>query len=355
MTLRFMDSFDHYDTAHILRKWNAIGGATPAISTANPRNGTQHLRVTDDDDYLSKTLDDQASWIVGFGFQIDALPDANSIGILGFMDTGTIFQAQLLLNNDGTLEVIRGGVVGNATSRSTVTGGKSSLSISGGTYYFIEMKVTVADSIGAGTCVVKVNGTTYITVATGQDLKTTANATANQIFIGSMGGDNRTTDHDDLYICDGTGSAPQNDFLGDCRVEALFPDGEGAVNQFTGSDADTTNNHLHVDETSPDDDTTYVENATAGNQDLYTFGDLSAAPGTIFGVQSNIMAKKDDAGSRSAMALTRSGSTIYDGDTNALTEGSYEVHRHIDEQDPDTAAAWTEAGVNAAQFGVETV
>ena len=238
-----------------------------------------------------------------------------------------------------------------------MTDGKSSsLVIRPVAWNFIEIKATIANSIGAGTCVVKVNNETVITVATGQDLQATANATADTIALGFFTSvlSGNPWDFDDLYVCDGTGGV-NDDFLGDCRVECLMPNGNGTTNQFTGSDADSTDNYLHVDEVSPDDDTSYNENSTAGNQDLYAFGNLAVAPATIHGVQTNIMAKKDDAGARSVMGLVRSGTTTYDGNTEALSEGAYVNYTKPYDVDPDTSAAWIEAGVNAVEVGVETV
>ncbi len=356
MALRFMDSFDHYDSADMTRKWTTVTGSIGSdwvISTANPRNGTQHLRFTDDQFGASKTIDNQATWIVGFGFYLTTVPIASK-NICQLRDTGTA-QISLQVNADGTLEIRRGGTTGAIGT--AVTDGKSSLQITAATWNFIEVKVTIANSISAGTCVVRVNGDVYLTVATGQDLQITGNAFANQFAIGflTLGLDGQPWDFDDVYICDGTGGAPQNDFLGDCSPVALLPNGNGTTNQFTGSDGNSVDNYLLVDEVPADDDATYVEDSTPGNQDLYAFDNLPRTPVAIFGVQTNIIAKKDDAGARSAKQITRSGVTVYDGDTHTLTQGSYENHECIIEQDPDTAAAWNEAGINAAEFGLETV
>lgn len=341
MALRFIDSFDHYDTADLTRKWSSYtGGGLVTVVTTDPRNGIQCLKA-----YANygptKVLDDQATWVVGFGFKIDTLPDSLRY-CLSFSDAITV-QVQLGVNGDGTLEIRR--------DTTAVTDGKSSLTINANTWYFIEMKVTIANSIGASTCIVKVNGTTFITVATGQDLQVSANATANSVEFISVA---TYTYFDDVYICDGTGGV-NDDILGECRVECRMPDGNGTTNNWTGSDADSTDNYLHVDEVSPDDDTSYVEDSTPANQDLYAVEDLSITPTSIFGVQTNIMAEKDDAGARSVMGLVRSGGTTYDGDTNALSQSSYSDFTKPYDVNPDTSAAWTESNFNSAEFGVETV
>lgn len=337
MAVRFLDSFDTYDTSQMLRKWTAQFNGT--IAAIDPRNGSQHLHLAAAN-IMSLTLDAQATWIFGSGIQWASLP-GSWVEVIVLEDNGTS-QVQLGLNNSGTLEVRRNG--------SAVSGGESVNAISVETWYFVEIKATISNSIAADSCQVYVNGELWLTVATGQDLQASGNASANKLIVRAS----VTTYFDDLYLCDGTGSK-NNDILGECRVEALLPSGNGSTNDFTGSDADSIDNYLHVDEVPADDDVTYVEDSTPANQDLYAFDDLSATPVAIFAVQANIIAKKDDAGARSAMALIRSGGTTYDGDTHALTQGSYENHMSIIEDDPDTASAWDEAGINAAEFGLETV
>ena len=50
----------------------------------------------------------------------------------------------------------------------------------------------------------------------------------------------------------------------------------------------------------------------------------------------------------------KSGAATADGTPHALT-ASYVYYRDIFETDPDTAAAWTSAGVDAVQIGPEVV
>ena len=74
---------------------------------------------------------------------------------------------------------------------------------------------------------------------------------------------------DDIYVLDDAGS-DNTDFLGDCRVETIFPDADGNENDFTASPA--VSNYLNVDDGgSPDDDTTYNWSATATDRELYAF------------------------------------------------------------------------------------
>ena len=352
MALRFIDSFDHYDTADIFRKWTTARDAGNTVIESGGRNGINLLHISSYGKGIIKVLDDQATWIVGFAFKYTATV-TQFTGICTLVDNST-GQISLSLNTNNKLYLTRGGTTSNPGS--TVIGGVSSSTLGINTWYFLELKATIANSIGAGTCKVRVNGVEWIDVTAAEDMQVTANATANSIALGMFVPTTSVPQayFDDLYVCDGTGGT-NDDFLGDCRVECSMPNGNGTTNAWTGSDADSTDNYLLVDEVSPDDDTTYVENSGAGNMDLYTVANLAATPATIFGVQTNAMATKSDAGARHLYSIIKSGSTYASGALQSPSESSYITFTDIHETDPSTGVAWVEAGRNAAEFGVETV
>lgn len=340
MTLRFIDSFDHYATADLLHKYTSLsgGGNQPIISSGNGRRSTSSLRIPANTGVLSKTLDAQATWIVGHSFRTSVFDASNDRPFVSFLDAGSV-QTDVRVRPDGTIRATR-----NGTTLAT-----SSNSLSTNTTYYIETKVVINDTTGS--VEVKVNGssTGWINI-TGQDTKNTANASANVIqFNGITASSN--TDFDDLYICDGAGST-NNDFLGDVRVDCYLPDGNGNSSQLTGSDGNSTDNYQLVDESSQNGDTDYVQSATVNQKDTYTFADMSHTPASIFGTQVNMTAKKDDSGTRSICSVCRSGGTDYDGDTQALST-SYVDYRNINETDPATSSAWTRTNLNAAEFGVK--
>jgi len=162
---------------------------------------------------------------------------------------------------------------------------------------------------------------------------------------------------DDLYVCDETG-AVNNTFLGPVKVATLNPTDNGASSDFTGSDADSTDNYAHVyDSAGQNDDVTYVESDTTDHIDLYDYDDMPADIGDIHGIDVVSVVKNDVMGGgtvRQGAPIVRSGGTNYQGDTYNV--GSPYVHKHhILEEDPDTSTAWDEAGVEAAEFGVKVV
>lgn len=340
MTCRFLESFDYYTSnIELTRKWTSLtNGAFVTVGSAQVRTGANSLLLASSLGIVDLTLDDQASWVIGLGIYFTNVSLLSRF--LEIRDDGTV-QCSLRVNADGTLEVVQG-------TATIVTGGRSTLTLTANTWYYIEMKVTIADSIGANTCKVRVNEADWLTVATGQDLKVSANATANQFRLRS----GASFDHyfDDIYIFDGTGS-DNNDFAGDVKVVALFPDGDGATNDFTRSAG--ANNFELVDDPDTDDDTSYVESDTATDIDLYTFDDLAASVTTVHAVGVNFVAKKDDSGSRTMRAVTRPVVTNKFGDIESPSNGSYLNFTKIYDLNPETAAAWTPTLLNATEFGVE--
>ncbi len=334
--LLFIDGFDHYVTADITKKWTSVAGST-TINASGGRRGGGSLRVGGNTAIVTKTYAASASWVIGFGFTSTGV--ATSTNICSLLDAGTV-QVQIRLNVDGTLSVQRNGT--------NVTGGTSVLALSAGTYYYIEWKVTIADSIGANSCKVRVNGVDWITVTAAQDLKNTANASANQVTLGTSTTPG-TVDYDDHYVCDQSGST-NNDFLGDVRVDTIFPTSDGNYTAFTPS---TGSSHFAlVDEATPNT-TDYNDGAAVNDRDSYGMGNLAALTSqTVYGVQVNAAILKDDAGAKSAGTMVRSAST--DGDGASVALGTSQTYiSQIYETDPNGSIAWTESSVNAMEAGVK--
>jgi hypothetical protein len=256
--------------------------------------------------------------------------------VLWFSDANTI-QVILVINNDGTVSVRRTGDSGTVLGTSSVT-------ISFGAYNYLEMKATIHPS--AGTIDVHLNGVSIIT-ASGLNTRATANSTANGVFIGLSGnpGTLATLAWDDFYVCNTSGSL-NNDFLGDCRIDTLYPSSDGT---YTGFSPSTGSAHWStVDDATPNT-SDYVSAGVANTKDSYGFTDLTSTA-SVYGVQICNAALKDDVGARSVANLVRSGSTDAQSATMALTT-SLIIYCSIQETDPATSAAWTQAAVNAAQFG----
>jgi hypothetical protein len=331
MALRFCDSFDHYVTADILDKWTAFV-SSPTISGVG-RNGTSGVTMNSSTETMSKNLGSQATWIVGFAVRLNNSDSGDAV-LFEFRDGATL-HADLRITPGNLLKITRAG-----TALATGTKVLSLL-----VYYYVEVKVTIDDTVGAA--IVRINGIEDINIS-GVDTRNAANASSDTLILRTSA--SRSVDYDDLYICDTTGST-NNNFLGDIRVQALFPTGNGNSSQLVGSDANSVDNYLLVDESAPNDDTDYVESSTVGEKDTYTFGDLASTSGTVCGLQILPFARKTDAGVRSIVSVARLSGTETDSTDKTLST-TYTYLPDIRETKPG-GGAWTITNVNDAEFGVK--
>ncbi len=153
---------------------------------------------------------------------------------------------------------------------------------------------------------------------------------------------------DDLYVLSGTGGTLTTR-IGPCRVVGIVSStGDGSVAQFTPSTG--TDNGAMVDDSTPDDDTTYNASTTIGFIDTYNFAAVGYT-GTVkgVGIRNDCKADSGVAGIRN---VSRISSTNYFSSAIALTS-SYTICINIQELSPATAGAWTVSEIDGAEFGLE--
>jgi hypothetical protein len=354
MALLFMDSFDHYATADLTTKWTAIAlngsGAALTIDPASGRRSSAGLKATYSNagivaSNVSKTLvPADANFIIGCAFRTDIAPSAtNGSGILAVYDTGTA-QLTLMLLSDFRLQVKRGDVSGG-----TVLATQASATLSANTFAYIEFKGLIHPT--AGTIDVRVNGVSVIS-ASSLNTRNTANATWTAVQVGLQYSSNpgvsaNECEYDDLYVLDGTGSAPWNAFLGDCRVDARVPTAPGATTGWTPS---AGSNWQNVDDAAPNGDTDYNSAASTGVTDTFVVQDSPSVGATIYGIQHCLSVKKSDASICTVAPVVRHSAVDYVG-SDISPSTSYAFGLLAQQINPGTSAQWTEASFNAAEFG----
>ena len=226
------------------------------------------------------------------------------------------------------------------------------------------MKQTIASTVGPGQVVLRVNEQVVGTNATSFDgrfqhqggfgIVQDADVLCDTVSLCGVqsGFDLGPGRWDDLYVLDLSGSV-NNDFLGDMRVEAIFPTAPGSHTDFTpiGSGA----NWSAVDDATIDGDTTYVSGNAIGQMDTYNFADLSSVPSTIKAFQLSMVMRKDDAGGRIVSTQIRSGGNDYTSGRRLSVGDQYALYLDVWNQNPDGEVAWTGSTINAVQAGVKIV
>ena len=157
---------------------------------------------------------------------------------------------------------------------------------------------------------------------------------------------------DDFYRGNDQGSY-NNDFLGDIRIDVINPNGAGNYTDLTPS---TGNNYECVDETLLDD-SDYVEGINVGDKDSYSYPvvptDIDDA-GIKAVMIKNHAQKTAEANNIKIDALLRTGSTDYNSSAaQNLSDGEFSPIDFIFEKDPSDSNPWTQAKINACEFGME--
>jgi hypothetical protein len=326
MGVLFMDSFDHYTTPG--HKWVASGGDIGAYG----RNGTNGIRIQHSSTNIARTCSNKGTLYLGVA-AIFAAGQAGPVSICGFGDAGTN-QVHIEIEPGNKIRAYRQNIYNVlVTSDNPV----QNLDV----YHYYEVKVVFSTSVGQ--IIVKVDGVEYINTSANLNTSASGNAYANNYWIGYGLCDwwnNRY--YDDFWIAD-------DQFYGDCRIQAISPTGAGNYAQWTPS----AGSNWDCVEEKPPSTSEYISSGTVGQIDTYATGDVTPTAGTVVAVQGNFYCQKSDAGNRSIALATRLSSTDDVGSTLVLPS-SWGYMCDIKTTKPG-GGAWTISDVNSAEFGVKMV
>jgi hypothetical protein len=331
MTLLAFEGFEMGD-GPVTQAW--IGSSFWGVTASGTRFGYGQAGTSSANSVIGPKCAFTASSQVFVGIAVKV---GTSVPGFSFMaDSGATEHVRVSCAADGSVAVTRAGTAlagGTLPAGTLVTG-----------WNYIEATAVISDTVGL--VKIRVNGSATDALSiSGLDTRNAGTST-NIDAIAIAGNAVTSTQYDDMYVCNSLGSI-NNTFLGDVRVYSLAPTGAGNYTQFVPS---TGANWAAVDE-QPYSATDYVGSPTSGNRDSYVLTDLPATVGTVFGTREELVAAKSDAGAASIKQSLRIASTDYDG--SALTLGTtYVGFITVRETNPNTAAAWTPAGVNGAEIGV---
>ncbi len=274
--------------------------------------------------------------LMGFGL-FDQTSGNTQIGI-GFTSGNmpVIYRGSLILFNDGVhpMPVV-------------LWTGSNPISLTDWNY--LEFTANIGSGT-AGSISFRLNGAPIFTL-TGIDSQCSTNPWFNAVVVeAELGGGGWEIDIDDLYVTDTTGSAPANGFLGDVRVQTLFPTANDAV-QWTPL---TGANWQEVSEVAMDGDTSYNFSNVLGSQDTFAHQALLGVPIDIFAAQVTVAARIDDATGHTLAPVCKSGSTVALGSALPVASG-YGYIKGIFPTNPSGGGAWSAAAVNAAPAGYNLV
>jgi len=221
-----------------------------------------------------------------------------------------------------------------------------------GEWHHYQFKVICHPS--AGTFLMKMDGVTVINYTGQTALSVAGSVEGVRVQVSGTTGNT----YDDMWACDAvdataTQGRPNNDFLGDLRIAALIPTGDGASVQWTPSTGTT---HATLVDEVPPNTTDFVSSNVAGQRDLYNVTDLSGSVVSVYGLRVGHYSQKTDAGARSVNPLVREpDATVTVQATQALTTTYLPYWAPTLYLKPHAGGVFTPSDVNATQVGVELV
>lgn len=326
MALIVVEGFDHYAAGDINEKGWSGGGGLQLITPGRDGSGAA-VAIIPFNAIQKQLPSDYDPIIVGCAFRVH--PPVHYMMTL--KRAGTM-AARIALSGDNRLQLMdaSGTVVGTGTTI-----------IPSVSWFYVEAKIQVSAGIGE----VHLNGVSEIGPVSGVDF---GGLNISQVELGQETGlfDNKV-DADDLYVLDDTGSSPENDFLGEMVVKTLRPRQDGHYTDWTPDSG--SSHYQRIDENQIDGDSSYVHSNNSGDKDSYSVQTI-AVGALIVGVQLNLGARKNEAGTRAIKGLIRQGGVDYLGDEHALST-DYLFYSWALGKDP-TGANWTVSTLNADEFGI---
>ncbi len=327
MSLIWMDGFDHYTTdAQLVSKGYQITWLDSAAGRFDGRGQYCQLNYGN----LQKTLDDTyITLYIGAAFWSGgSVPQADTTSCpLRVLDEAGLSQVSISVDSDRAICAYRG-----STLIGTGTVGKVPLY----GWMYIEAKITISATVGI--VLVNVNEQEALNL-TGANTKNGTDY-IKRIRVGSIYPN--TSIFDDFYVDD-------SQFHGNCHIKTFMPDSDGTHSDFVRSTGSA--DYEPIDEIPPVD-SDYIFSNTVGHKS--TFGITTGVLTTVKAIQLNNRLALGNVGARTVKPLLRSNGTDYAGAifTDMIDAGA-KFYARLYELDPDDSGAWTQAKLEAAEFGLE--
>lgn len=220
MGINTIEGFDHWYKYQDQGKKGWIWGFSQNLLPTSGRRGGGCLYVNQNDIAYKTVNGNPTSIVVGFALNAASGGSAQPIWI---RETGSANHLELYWSTSTQKFTLKHG---SGTVLGTSTGNYGA----GLGWIYVELKCSIADS--GGTAELRIGGVTEISF-TGDTRNGGAGSISHVAFYpgGSGAGGMSGFFIDDLYILDGIGTP--NDFLGDCRVDTLYPNASGSNSDFS--------------------------------------------------------------------------------------------------------------------------
>jgi hypothetical protein len=345
--LLFMDSFDHYDAAHVSLKYSFAN--TASSGTIGPvtggRNGINALYMPD---YSQCGLN-----FSGYHTTL-TVGAAQKTGILGVNlftignDTG--WSLTLQINSMGGLQILtnwNGNYNPPSFPNGVILASTSNNLITTNSWHYFEMQASITNQL-SGNIIVLLDGNqvlslTGVNVLDSIGLNTSQNGGYyfNKFTFGPNGLNQGYQYWDDVYITNNIGSY-NTSFLGDVNVVSVFPNGDGTHANFNQVGGSAAGFYTSVNEYPPGDDSSYLYSNTTGSAASFIVSPPAPSLINILGAQIVAEVRKETSGTRAFKLGFGNGSSINYNNSTSLGS-SYTFQTRQMDVNPFTSVPFTQA------------
>lgn len=357
--LLWIDGFDHYGTNGTQFSTVNLGAydfihafSGFQIATMPELGGLGFRSVTNNSTFLTGILRKHlpssygSGDTLGIGMHVyfashDGANEDTDYGIFQVYDvSNSAAVLTVTYTSTGVVQVRRG------TNTGTIIATSDTNTLDAATLFHIEFQFGFHAS--TGTVEMRVNGEEWINETGLNTLGSPSPSSFGFFIMNSSSGEDIDLYIDNLYLYDTTGSY-NNDWIGEQRVYTVVPTGDTATEDWTlstGSDS-----YALLDEI-PANTTDYIEASSVSDRTDVSLGNLPSVNISVKGVQVAVVAQKTDAGSGGIQVGIVSNSVDDLSSDQGLTQSQWLRYFHIVEEDPDTTAAFTAAGVNGLDLAM---
>ena len=362
-----IEGFDHITSSasHLANKWRNASVNLVTFSSTTPHGAGKSMlidsfselaQVKPSDIYYSASAS-YPQGTIGFHIRIDQVVYDYSYPVLQLIDASDQVQMGLYFSEEGRVQWARGTTPIYQSKGYRLNHQYSSQ----GEWIYIEVKYSISDSVSAGSCTVTIDGYTVLTLPAGADTKAQSTNAVAAIQFKSALAKNRYIDN--LYWTASTSTLNNG---GGVYVQTMYASGDFTNNWLAYPGAGGAGYHYQeVDDTTPDDDSSYVYSSVTDNRETFAFGKIQQYDGFPYDCETSpyiaaiqlVSRVKREAGDDEGhfKHIIEDGGSIWNyepTDTGHVTT-DYQYFMSISTVCPSNASAWTRDTMNSHYFGIE--
>ena len=362
-----IEGFDHIESTdtHLADKWREPTIANVGFTSTTPHGAGKalYLNATNDiarvkPENIYYSVPSYPQGVVGFHIRMDNVAYSSNYPFFRLIDSSNNTQMGLRMSLEGRVVWERGSTPIYQSKGYRYNDAYTVYTSDPSTWIHVEVKYSISNYIGSNTCTVTIDGSTVLVLPIGMDTQALTTNVVNGIWFYPS---NYARYVDNVYWSEGSSTLNNG---GGVYVQTLPASGDYTIlwSEYPGVGED---HYQDVDDSTPDDDSTYVYSSVTDNRETFAFGKIQQYDGfpydcetspSIAAIQLVSRVKREagnDEGHFKHIIENASEGWSYEPSNTGHVTTSYRYYMSISNICPSTSSAWTRDTMNSHYFGVE--